>query len=227
MASNEVGPAGAADGQPAPVHWHADGRRWMEGGGPYSWRRNIDLCYDGGIGASGHGKMATEFSVEIAACEAAGGTDCFTSVVRTACYDETDPGQKPGGGPEWRCNPRCVTQDDFVDELMLNSDMGLFWQFTVDPTTGRQSGCGGLGQAAGQVHTVNTQNERDGTDNIACIPYTDRCYCRACWTGGGWRAPSSAPALWSARRRPLPASSAPTRPTSRDGWRTSPRCSTS
>ena len=36
----------------------------------------------------------------------------------------------------------CFTEDEFIDEVMLSSDMGLYYDFTVDKNTGRVSGYG-------------------------------------------------------------------------------------
>ena len=58
--------------------------------------------------------------------------------VNLNCYDPSQ--QLVNGGPEWSCNPICRTTDDFVDEVMLNSDMGLYLDFEVDQATGRQIG---------------------------------------------------------------------------------------
>ena len=58
--------------------------------------------------------------------------------VNENCYNASQ--QLVKGGPEWSCDPICRTTDDFVDEVMLNSDMGLYLDFEVDQTTGRQIG---------------------------------------------------------------------------------------
>ena len=58
-----------------------------------------------------------------------------------ACYNPTN--QKPSADlPTWVCDDRCVTPDDFVDDIMLSSDMGLYYDFTVDSETSRVSGYG-------------------------------------------------------------------------------------
>ena len=44
-------------GQPTEVSWTAHGRGWFESGGPFSWRRNLDMCFDGQIGHSGMDKL--------------------------------------------------------------------------------------------------------------------------------------------------------------------------
>jgi len=115
---------GEPNGTAGYVTWKAHGRGWFQSGGPFSWRRNLDLCYDGKIGASGLGKMLQIFEDE--------------EEVNENCYDPSQ--QLVNGGPEWSCNPICRTTDDFVDEVMLNSDMGLYLDFEVDQTTGRQIG---------------------------------------------------------------------------------------
>ena len=58
--------------------------------------------------------------------------------VNENCYNSSQ--QLVNGGPEWSCDPICQTTDDFVDEVMLNSDMGLYLDFEVDQATGRQIG---------------------------------------------------------------------------------------
>jgi len=115
---------GEPNGTAGKVTWKAHGRGWFESGGPFSWRRNLDLCFDGGIGKSGLGKMLQIFEDE--------------EEVYENCYDPSQ--QLVNGGPEWSCNPICQTKDDFVDEVMLNSDMGLYLDFEVDQATGRQIG---------------------------------------------------------------------------------------
>jgi len=58
--------------------------------------------------------------------------------VNQNCYNPAT--QLKNGGPGWSCEDICYTPDDFVDEVMLNSDMGLYLDFTVDLKTGRQIG---------------------------------------------------------------------------------------
>ena len=58
--------------------------------------------------------------------------------VNKNCYNPSN--QLENGGPGWTCEDVCYTPDDFVDEVMLNSDMGLYLDFTVDHATGRQLG---------------------------------------------------------------------------------------
>ena len=48
---------GDTAGQAAEVSWTAHGRGWFESGGPFSWRRNLDMCFDGQIGHSGMDKL--------------------------------------------------------------------------------------------------------------------------------------------------------------------------
>ena len=48
---------GDTSGQAAEVSWTAHGRGWFESGGPFSWRRNLDMCFDGQIGHSGMDKL--------------------------------------------------------------------------------------------------------------------------------------------------------------------------
>ena len=60
--------------------------------------------------------------------------------VFAACYDISK--QLVDGGPGWTCEEKCYTPDDFVDEIMLNCDLGLYLDFTVNQTTGRQLGYG-------------------------------------------------------------------------------------
>ena len=62
------------------------------------------------------------------------------SEVNKNCYNPST--QLESGGPGWTCADVCYTPDDFVDEVMLNSDMGLYLDFTVDQATGRQLGLG-------------------------------------------------------------------------------------
>ena len=38
---------GEPDGSAGKVTWKAHGRGWMENGGPFTWRRDLDLCFDG------------------------------------------------------------------------------------------------------------------------------------------------------------------------------------
>ena len=58
--------------------------------------------------------------------------------VNKNCYNGSQ--QLVNGGPEWSCDPICRTEDDFVDDIMLNSDMGLYLDFEVDQATGQQIG---------------------------------------------------------------------------------------
>ena len=117
---------GMPNGTAGAVTYKAHGRGWFQGGGPFSWRRNLDLCYDGQIGKSGMTRMLKVFGSE--------------SEVNRNCYNPST--QLESGGPGWTCADACYTPDDFVDEVMLNSDMGLYLDFTVDQATGRQLGLG-------------------------------------------------------------------------------------
>ena len=117
---------GKPDGSAGAVTYKAHGRGWFKGGGPFSWRRNLDLCYDGQIGKDGLKAMLEVF-----------GTN---AKVDENCYNANN--QLKAGGPGWVCDNKCYTPDDFVDEVMLNSDLGLYLDFTVDPATGRQLGHG-------------------------------------------------------------------------------------
>ena len=115
---------GMPNGTAGAVTYKAHGRGWFQGGGPFSWRRNLDLCYDGQIGKSGMTQMLKVFGSE--------------AEVNKNCYNPST--QLETGGPGWTCGDVCYTPDDFVDEVMLNSDMGLYLDFTVDQATGRQLG---------------------------------------------------------------------------------------
>ena len=84
------------------------------------------MCYDGQIGKSGLASMLKVFGTE--------------AEVDENCYNAAN--QLVDGGPGWVCDNKCYTPDDFVDEVMLNSDMGLYLDFTVDQATGRQLGHG-------------------------------------------------------------------------------------
>ena len=117
---------GMPNGTAGAVTYKAHGRGWFKGGGPFSWRRNLDLCYDGQIGKSGMTRMLKVFGSE--------------AEVNKNCYNPST--QLESGGPGWTCADVCYTPDDFVDEVMLNSDMGLYLDFTVDQATGRQLGLG-------------------------------------------------------------------------------------
>ena len=110
---------GMPNGTAGAVTYKAHGRGWFQGGGPFSWRRNLDLCYDGQIGKSGMTRMLKVFGSE--------------SEVNRNCYNPST--QLESGGPGWTCADACYTPDDFVDEVMLNSDMGLYLDFTVDQAT--------------------------------------------------------------------------------------------
>ena len=136
---------GEPDSSKGAITWQAHGRGWMEGGGPFSWRRNMDICFDGGVGKSGVGKMLKVFDTEPEIWE--------------NCYKASS--QLVGGGPCWRCDDQCRTPNDFVDEIMLSSDMGLFLDFTVDNSTGRILGYGldGSVSCPGLVD-ANTNAER-------------------------------------------------------------------
>ena len=59
------------------------------------------MCFDGGIGKSGWGKLMPVFGSE--------------SEILKNCYDGSQ--QVVNGGPEWSCDSKCVTMDDFVDEV--------------------------------------------------------------------------------------------------------------
>ena len=48
---------GDKEGNPARRNWRVRGRNWMEDFGPYVWRKQLDLCFDGGIGNTGIDKM--------------------------------------------------------------------------------------------------------------------------------------------------------------------------
>ena len=140
---------GLPNGTAGAVTYKAHGRGWFQGGGPFSWRRNLDLCYDGRIGTSGLGKMLKVFDSE--------------AEVNQNCYNAAN--QLENGGPAWSCQDVCYTPDDFVDEVMLNSDMGLYLDFTVDPATGRQLGYrdDGTVSCPGLVdETRNSELWRDG-----------------------------------------------------------------
>ena len=116
---------GMPDGTPGKVTFKAHGRGWFKSGGPFTWQKNLDLCYDGGLGGgSGMNKMLEVFATE--------------AEVNENCFNPSN--QLVDGGPGWICNSTCFTPDDFVDEAMLNSDLGLFFEFNVDPKTGRQLG---------------------------------------------------------------------------------------
>ena len=115
---------GMPNGTAGAVTYKAHGRGWFKSGGPFSWRRNLDLCYDGQIGKSGLTRILKVFGSE--------------ADVEKNCYNPST--QLESGGPDWTCEDVCYTPDDFVDEVMLNSDMGLYLDFTVDQSTGRQLG---------------------------------------------------------------------------------------
>ena len=116
---------GMPDGTAGKVTFKAHGRGWFKSGGPFTWQKNLDLCFDGGLGGgSGTNKMLEVFATE--------------AEVNQNCFNPSN--QLVDGGPGWICNSTCFTPDDFVDEAMLNSDLGLFFEFNVDPKTGRQLG---------------------------------------------------------------------------------------
>ena len=75
------------------------------------------------------------------------------------------------GGPGWICDEQCYTPDDFVDEVMLHSDIGLYYDFNVDLETGRQLGtnedgeviCPGLVYERGQSKAWAREDRIDQT----------------------------------------------------------------
>ena len=81
------------------------------------------MCFDGQIGHSGVDKLYTmnpnnprNFSTK--------------ADVWNQCWNPT----QQQSGSEWTCLEDCLTDADFVDEVMLNSDMGLMWNFYVKKT---------------------------------------------------------------------------------------------
>merc|ERR1719402_1204118 len=85
---------GEPDGSAGKVTWKAHGRGWMENGGPFTWRRNLDLCFDGKIGTSGVSRLMKSLNTTEAG-------------VFAACYDPAR--QLVDGGPGWTCEDKCYT----------------------------------------------------------------------------------------------------------------------
>ena len=146
---------GMPDGSPGAVTWKAQGRGWFESGGPFSWRRNLDLCFDGELGRMGLKMMLRVFDTE--------------EEVYENCFNPSK--QLVDGGPGWICDEQCYTPDDFVDEVMLHSDIGLYYDFNVDLETGRQLGtnedgeviCPGLVYERGQSKAWAREDRIDQT----------------------------------------------------------------
>ena len=114
---------GSMNGQAAPVSWTAHGRGWFKSGGPFSWRRNLDMCFDGQIGHSGLDKLWQNNNSPFDTSDE----------VWDQCWNPTNQ----QSGSQWTCPQNCLTGPDFVDEIMLNPDMGLMWNFQVNKKTGR------------------------------------------------------------------------------------------
>ena len=156
---------GAVDGSPATVSWTAHARGWFKNGGPFSWKRNLDMCMDGQIGHSGVDKLFKKnqnsnppFSTE--------------AEVWDACWDPSTQ----QSGYKWTCPSKCYIGSDFVDEVMLNPDMGLMWDFEVDNKTGRpwetkmaSDGVTPLCTGINQQSWIG-DNRRGGSDTVVCHP---------------------------------------------------------
>ena len=126
--TNELNSKSIIDHQ---VTWKAAGKGYTVGGGPYSWRKNLDVCFDGGIGTSGVDRLlkSGNFSSE---------ADIYAN-----CWDFAS--QSTSNPFEWTCSQDCYTEIDFVDEVALNVDMGLYLDFQTDKKkAGLQSGCPGM-----------------------------------------------------------------------------------
>ena len=61
------------------------------------------MCFDGGIGRSGQKQLMDKWKWS-------------EEEVFENCYDSSK--QVENGGPEWSCDPKCLTDDDFIDEVM-------------------------------------------------------------------------------------------------------------
>ena len=129
----------------------ASGSKWTKSGGPFSWRRNFDMCFDGGIGKSGVGKLIKKN---------------FTSEdeVYANCWDyETQSTDQIQNG--WTCDEKCLTDTDFNDEVMLNVDMGLYLDFEVKKEwAGRQIGCPGFDKYKDDRWNQNKNGFSHGTE---------------------------------------------------------------
>ena len=90
------------------------------------------ICYDGGVGASGNGKLLKS------------GNFSSQADIDATCYNfatQSSSHMKHG----WTCPEECFIGTDFVDEVALNVDMGLYLDFQTDESkAGLQSGCPGM-----------------------------------------------------------------------------------
>ena len=123
------------------------------------------MCMDGQIGHSGVDKLFKKnqnknppFSTE--------------AEVWDTCWDPSTQ----QSGYQWTCPAKCYIGPDFVDEVMLNPDMGLMWNFEVNSTTGRQWETGFASDGVTPLCTGINQdswigdNRRGGSDTVVCHP---------------------------------------------------------
>ena len=121
-------------GQAAEVTWTAHGRGWSESGGPFSWRRNLDMCFDGQIGHSGMDKLWKNPNSPFSSASEERQHNYGQFNIKYWFYQVWDQCWDPSVqqvGSQWTCPADCYTGPDFVDEIMLNTDMGLMWNFQV------------------------------------------------------------------------------------------------
>ena len=124
------------------------------------------MCFDGGVGSSGIGKLLrNNFTSEDEIY-----ANCWN-------YESQSTDQMPFG---WTCDEKCFTSNDFVDEVMLNVDMGLYFDFqTQKDVAGKQFGCPGLDNG-------NWKNDDHGCSkgkhtkylfkNVFCIRLSSHAY---------------------------------------------------
>ena len=99
------------------------------------------ICYDGGVGKSAGGKLLKSGNFS---SQADIDANCYNYATQSSSH------MKHG----WTCPEECyVGPTDFVDEVALNVDMGLYLDFQTDESkAGLQSGCPGM---EGNLKKVN------------------------------------------------------------------------
>ena len=141
---------GTRHSQPAEVSWTAHGRGWFKSGGPFSWRRNLDMCFDGQIGHSGLDKLIKNPNNPYSTA----------AHVWDKCWNPT----LQQVGSAWTCDQDCLTGPDFVDEVMLSPDMGLMWKFQVNKKTGRPHQIGRSKDGTSLCTGINEKTWRKSKD---------------------------------------------------------------